>query len=151
MRLHITSLRKVHAEGCRWPFSDATLTVMQRCTHGSETLLKASSGPLITRLRHVAVRHRAFSSQPGTTYDVAILGGGVTGLAAAYYLTKELPKARITIYEGSDRLGGWLSSKRIPVEGGSVLFESGPRSLRTSSNGILAARLVRFWRSKGSQ
>lgn len=73
---------------------------------------------------------------------VAILGGGITGLASAYYLTQALPRAKITIYEASDRLGGWLNSKRVPVKDGTVLFEAGPRTLRPSGNGVLAAMLT---------
>jgi oxygen-dependent protoporphyrinogen oxidase len=88
-------------------------------------------------------RPRAYSSEPTSQHDVAILGGGITGLACAYYVTRELPQAKITIYEASDRLGGWLSSNRVPVKDGSVLFEKGPRTLRPSSNGALAAQLVR--------
>lgn len=76
------------------------------------------------------------------SHDIAVLGGGITGLATAYFLTQQLPKAKITVYEASDRIGGWLSSKRVEVEGGSVLFEAGPRTLRPAQNGVLAARLV---------
>ena len=65
-----------------------------------------------------------------TAPQIAILGGGITGLAAAHYLTRELPQAEITIYEGSDRLGGWMKSKRVNVGTGNVVFEQGPRTLR---------------------
>ena len=93
---------------------------------------------------HGISRSRAYSDGPNTpTHNIAILGGGVTGLASAYYLTKELPKAKITIYEASDRIGGWLSSTRVPVKDGTILFEAGPRTLRPVSNGVLAARMVR--------
>jgi myosin-crossreactive antigen len=61
---------------------------------------------------------------------IAILGGGITGLSAAHYLTRELPTAKITIYEASNRLGGWLHSKSVNVGNGNVVFESGPRTLR---------------------
>ena len=80
------------------------------------------------------------SSQP---QDIAILGGGITGLAAAYYATQRLPGAHITVYEASERLGGWLSSSRVPVKNGSVLFEAGPRTLRPQGHGVMSARLVR--------
>ncbi|KAK5131157.1 hypothetical protein LTR08_001243 [Meristemomyces frigidus] len=90
-----------------------------------------------------ATRSRAYSDGPNApTHNVAILGGGVTGLASAYYLTKELPRAKITIYEASDRIGGWLSSTRVPVKDGTILFEAGPRTLRPLGNGVLAARMV---------
>lgn len=65
-----------------------------------------------------------------TAPQIAILGGGITGLAAAHYLTRELPQAEITIYEGSERLGGWMKSQRIDIGTGAVVFEQGPRTLR---------------------
>ena len=75
--------------------------------------------------------------------NVAILGGGITGLASAFYLSKQLPEARITIFEGSSRLGGWLHSKRVDVGNGSVVFEQGPRSLRPKvPNGLVTLNLV---------
>ena len=87
---------------------------------------------------------RGFADQT-KSHDIAILGGGITGLATAYFLTQQLPRAKVTIYESSDRIGGWLSSKRVPVKGGSVLFEGGARTLRPAQNGVLAARLVRTY------
>lgn len=36
--------------------------------------------------------------------DIAVIGGGIGGLAAAYFLSKE--GARVTLYEASDQLGG---------------------------------------------
>src|SRR5262245_61320951 len=50
--------------------------------------------------------------------DVAILGGGYTGLWTAYYLLKREPSLRVAIVErrvagfgASGRNGGWVSSK----------------------------------------
>lgn len=75
--------------------------------------------------------------------DVAILGGGITGLASAFYLSKQLPEARITILEGSSRLGGWLHSQRVDVGNGNVVFEQGPRTLRPNvPNGLVTLNLV---------
>lgn len=88
-------------------------------------------------------RSRDYSAEPTASHDVAVLGGGITGLACAYYLTRELPTAKVTLYEGKDHVGGWIQSKRVPVKGGTVLFESGPRTLRPQSNGVLTASLVR--------
>ncbi|TVY40724.1 Protoporphyrinogen oxidase, partial [Lachnellula occidentalis] len=61
---------------------------------------------------------------------IAVLGGGVTGLASAHYLARELPHAMITVYEASDRVGGWLRTTELGDEGGKVYFEQGPRTLR---------------------
>lgn len=61
-------------------------------------------------------------------------GGGLTGLTTAYYLAKELPaSAKVTVYEGSDRLGGWVKTDQVSVDvggvQGTVSFERGPRTL----------------------
>lgn len=62
--------------------------------------------------------------------NVAVLGGGISGLASAYFLSQKLPRAKIVLYESSSRLGGWLYSKKVDVGSGNVVFEQGPRSLR---------------------
>lgn len=78
-----------------------------------------------------------------TVKDVAILGGGITGLATAHYLSEEYPDAKVTLYESKPHLGGWMNSKVVDVGDGEVIFESGPRSLRPQApNGTLALRLV---------
>lgn len=82
---------------------------------------------------HNASRHASSLSNPDPHQPprrVAILGGGITGLASAYHLAKELKDAEITIYESSDRMGGWLNSKHVNVGNGKVVFEQGPRTLR---------------------
>lgn len=66
--------------------------------------------------------------------NIAVVGGGLTGLTTAYYLAKQLPStAKITLYEGSDSLGGWIRTDRVPVDvdgvKGTVSFERGPRTL----------------------
>ncbi|KAL8596599.1 hypothetical protein ACOMHN_034970 [Nucella lapillus] len=59
---------------------------------------------------------------------VVVVGGGVSGLAATYYLQKLGARVgKIILLEGSRRTGGWMHSERHS-DGG--LFEFGPRSLR---------------------
>lgn len=75
--------------------------------------------------------------------EIAVLGGGITGLATAYYLSKEVPKAKVTLYEAGESLGGWLRSKYIDIGTGKVLFEQGPRSLRPSrGSGVLTSLMA---------
>ena len=80
----------------------------------------------------------------GCADDWRLIGGGITGLSAAWYLSKLAPTVPITLYEKSGRLGGWLNSKRVEYNGGSVLFEQGPRTLRPwSVAGLVTLDMVR--------
>jgi hypothetical protein len=83
-----------------------------------------------------------YASNDAYRQRIAVIGGGITGLTAAYILSKRRD-IHVTLYEASQRLGGWIQSKLVDVPGGRVLFEQGPRSLRPSiPNGFLTASLV---------
>ncbi|KAL9587051.1 MAG: hypothetical protein Q9212_000503 [Teloschistes hypoglaucus] len=56
----------------------------------------------------------AADAEPGIN-NIAVLGGGITGLASALYLAQRLPRAQITLFEGSSRLGGWLRSTQVDI------------------------------------
>ncbi|KAL0281589.1 UNVERIFIED_CONTAM: hypothetical protein PYX00_002527 [Menopon gallinae] len=58
-----------------------------------------------------------------------ILGGGISGLSAAYYLSKK-PSNGIVLYEASERLGGWIRTRESTS---GAFFEQGARTLRWSS------------------
>ncbi|KAK4048021.1 oxygen-dependent protoporphyrinogen oxidase [Microbotryomycetes sp. JL201] len=67
---------------------------------------------------------------------VAIIGGGLSGLASAYYIVKGLPRSsrqrtRIVVYEKTGRVGGWCHTVNMDAEA-QVVFETGPRSIRPS-------------------
>lgn len=91
-------------------------------------------------------RHITGPSTPNVNHegaDIAVLGGGITGLASAYFLSRSLPNAKITLFEASSRLGGWLHSKQVDIASGSIVFEQGPRNLRpTAPNGLITLDLV---------
>lgn len=97
-----------------------------------------------------AGHHLEGSYTPSTTanpraQNIAVLGGGISGLATAFNLSKDLPQAKITIFEANDQPGGWVDSERVEVNDGKVIFEWGPRSLRPDimGNGLATLRLVR--------
>lgn len=78
---------------------------------------------------------------PGPPQDVAILGGGLTGLVTAHYLAELLPAtSRITLYEASDRLGGWIDSEAIEAAdedsafSRKVILENGARMVAPQRN-----------------
>ncbi|XP_052891896.1 protoporphyrinogen oxidase [Anopheles moucheti] len=58
----------------------------------------------------------------------AILGAGISGLAAGHYLLRKTPTLPLTIYEATDRIGGWIRSDRFLDSG--FVFEAGPRTIR---------------------
>ncbi|OXU27093.1 hypothetical protein TSAR_008398 [Trichomalopsis sarcophagae] len=58
----------------------------------------------------------------------AILGGGISGLSAAYYAVEHSKLGSIVLYEASNRLGGWIRSVAAPS---GVIFEKGPRTIRS--------------------
>ncbi|NXR12002.1 PPOX oxidase, partial [Semnornis frantzii] len=58
---------------------------------------------------------------------VAVIGGGISGLAACYYLARSPNPPKVLLLEASARLGGWLQSTRT-AEG--TVFEHGPRGIR---------------------
>ena len=78
------------------------------------------------------------SSSLGT---VAVLGGGISGLAAAYRLTQIYPTPkRIVLLEASKRFGGWIQTTRN--EDG-IIYETGPRTIRpVGASGITTLNLV---------
>uniref|UniRef100_A0A8C3UWN6 Protoporphyrinogen oxidase n=1 Tax=Catharus ustulatus TaxID=91951 RepID=A0A8C3UWN6_CATUS len=58
---------------------------------------------------------------------VAVVGGGISGLAACYHLVRAPRPPKVLLLEASGRFGGWLQSSRTP-EG--AVFEHGPRGVR---------------------
>lgn len=69
---------------------------------------------------------------------VAVIGAGISGLTYSYFLRKLRPDIKITIFESSRRVGGWISSRKIDLKDGSEVFlEKGPRTLRVVSDGTL--------------
>lgn len=58
---------------------------------------------------------------------VAVLGGGISGLAAAYRLTQIAPSpSRIVLMEASSRLGGWIRTIR---NDDGIIYETGTQIL----------------------
>lgn len=73
----------------------------------------------------------AQSLPPHPTFDIAIVGGGLTGLWLAYYLQQAEPDLSIAIFEkeqvgfgASGRNGGWLS-REVPIEVKPLLKRAG--------------------------
>ncbi|CUS12361.1 unnamed protein product [Tuber aestivum] len=94
--------------------------------------------------RQTSQRYLHRTTPTGTIESVAVLGGGITGLSAAWYLSKLAPSIPVTLYEKLDRLGGWLNTKRIESEDGTIQFEQGPRTIRPwTVSGLVTIDMIR--------
>ncbi len=72
---------------------------------------------------------------------VAILGGGISGLTTAFYLSKYLPKtSRITLIEKTHRTGGWIRS--FPIPNSRIALEAGPRTFKATGLPLSVLQLV---------
>jgi oxygen-dependent protoporphyrinogen oxidase len=64
---------------------------------------------------------------------IAVVGGGISGLAAAYQLSVDLPGARVTVLEGASRIGGKLAVSDVagvPVdEGAEAMLNRRPEAV----------------------
>lgn len=110
---------------------------------GSRIPLASLSAPLGCGCASYKPPRRCYATRAPAPKKIAVLGGGITGLSTAYYLSRSLPNVTITLYEGSGRMGGWLNSKRESVPGGGyVTFEQGPRTLRKSPWALFALDMV---------
>ena len=81
-------------------------------------------------------------SSHNRNHHVVVLGGGITGLSAAFYLARKHPTVQITLVEKSTRFGGWVRSERVEVcdshgNRGRVLLEAGPRTIRPNATSVL--------------
>jgi spermidine dehydrogenase len=66
----------------------------------------------------------------GETYDLAVIGGGISGLAAAYYYRQAVgPKARVLILDNHDDFGGHAKRNEFTVDGRTYLGYGGTQSI----------------------
>ncbi|TGZ78638.1 Protoporphyrinogen oxidase [Ascodesmis nigricans] len=118
-----------------------TLSALRSST--ARRLLRRTPTTLIRR-----VSLEADNSIPDEPHEsiqsIGIIGGGISGLASAWYLSKFAPDVPVTLIEKSGRLGGWIRSKKVGHERGTVRFDMGPRTLRPwSSAGLGTLDMIR--------
>ena len=73
-----------------------------------------------------------------TPNSLAIIGGGITGLSAAFYAVRRKPDVHVTVYEASERLGGVL--RTVQREG--FLIEQSADSFLATDDMPWARKLV---------
>ena len=140
MRAYCTGPRR--ALGLRQP---SLRRIIQPSTAYSSSAIATTTAGRTSQLKqsgHLRVsgapRSYATLSNPDLPKDIAVLGGGLTGLTTAYYLTRFHPEAKITLYESGDRLGGWIDTEKVEVETltgepATISFERGARAVAPQS------------------
>ncbi len=67
-------------------------------------------------------------------YDLVVVGGGVSGLAAAYFYRLEHPGARILIIDNHDDFGGHAKRNELRAAGRTLLSHGGSEILQGPDN-----------------
>lgn len=77
---------------------------------------------------------------------VVIIGGGISGLAAAEHLSREEPQLRLTLLEASPRLGGHIRTERrdgfVMETGPDVLLAAKPAAIELAKRVGLDSRVI---------
>lgn len=58
--------------------------------------------------------------------DIAIIGGGIAGLAVAFRLAVSAPHLETIVLESANRLGGKILTERVEHDDGTFIVEAGP-------------------------
>jgi len=70
-------------------------------------------------------RKRRGAKRPAGEYDLVIVGGGISGLAAAYFGGQKIPNARILILDNHDDFGGHAKRNELRAAGRMLLANGG--------------------------
>lgn len=77
----------------------------------------------------------------GETYDLAVVGGGISGLAAAYFWAKKAEKnARILVLDCHDDFGGHARRNEFHISGRLLLANGGTQSIESPGKYSSAAK-----------
>jgi spermidine dehydrogenase len=83
--------------------------------------------------------------QTDDDYDLVVVGGGISGLAAAYlYRQRSGPQAKILVLDNHDDFGGHAKRNEFDVDGEKLICYGGSQSIDTPGHySVNAAKLLR--------
>jgi spermidine dehydrogenase len=99
------------------------------------------------------LRDRTFWDSPpplratGESYDLVVVGGGISGLAAAYFYRARAPGARILVLDNHDDFGGHAKRNEFRVGGRLLLSNGGTQSIDLPSRyiGVEPKRFYQYY------
>ena len=65
------------------------------------------------------------AQETGEAYDLIVVGGGLSGLGAAYYFRKAMPEARVLVLDNHDDFGGHAKRNEHVVDGRQIIGYGG--------------------------
>jgi spermidine dehydrogenase len=65
------------------------------------------------------------------SYDLVVVGGGISGLAAAWFYRRSRPSARILILDNLDDFGGHAKRNQFSLDGRGIIGYGGSQSLQS--------------------
>jgi spermidine dehydrogenase len=68
------------------------------------------------------------------TYDLVVVGGGISGLSAAWFYRRAKPSARILILDNHDDFGGHAKRNEFSLDGGRIIGYGGSQSLQSPNS-----------------
>jgi spermidine dehydrogenase len=83
---------------------------------------------------HARVRGQSWETgEPGESFDLVVVGGGISGLSAAYFYRKQHPAARILILDNHDDFGGHAKRNEFSIANQTRIGYGGTESIDTPS------------------
>ena len=79
---------------------------------------------------------------PEEEIDLVVVGGGISGLAAAHFYRKERPDARVLVLDNHDDFGGHAKRNEFTVDGRTRIGYGGTESIDTPSGYSEVARAL---------
>ena len=73
------------------------------------------------------------TTAPEEEYDLVVVGGGISGLSAAYFFREQHPGARILILDNHDDFGGHAKRNEFSIDGATRIGYGGTESIDTPS------------------
>ncbi len=136
---HSKHLRKVYSRPTHWvpDYYPPALTGMRGSVDGTYEIAHA-----------LAREGRAFSlpkEQTETTYDLIVVGGGISGLAAAkFFRDRHGSDSKILVLDNHDDFGGHARRNELSVDGDTLIGYGGSQAIDTpSAYSPVASQLLR--------
>src|ERR1700728_2019374 len=95
------------------------------------------------RLRDGDLSEAAAVTPVSETYDLVVVGGGISGLAAAHFYRQKHPRARILVLDNHDDFGGhakrneFVQNGRLELMNGGTLSIDSPYPYSAVADGLL--------------